>query len=65
MNRFDYSVSPYIDQVASNLRTQIINLHNILDAIERTHRCEDGYIVESLKESETELRRLRRLISQL
>lgn len=62
MNRFEKSSSPLIDKVASNLRTQIINLHNVLDTIERTHHYEDGYILESLKESETELRRLRKLI---
>ncbi|MGE0268168.1 MAG: hypothetical protein AB7S78_06920 [Candidatus Omnitrophota bacterium] len=64
MNRFDFSTSPYIDQVVSNIRTQIINLHNCLETIERTHRYDDGFILESLKESETELRRLRRRISQ-
>jgi len=62
VNRFDKASSPLIDKVASNLRTQIINLHNILETIERTHQYEDGFIVESLKESETELRRLRKFI---
>lgn len=62
MNRFENSSSPMIDKVASNLRTQIINLHNILDAIERTHQYEDGYILESIKESEIGLRRLRKFI---
>lgn len=62
MNRFEKSSSPMIDKVASNLRTQIINLHNILDSIERTHQYEDGYIRESLRESENELRRLRKFL---
>lgn len=62
MAGYQYTSSPYIDRVASDLRTQIINLHNILETIERTHRYEDDYIMRSLKESESDLRRLRKFI---
>lgn len=62
MQRFDYSSGPYIDRIATDLRTQIINLHNILETIERTHRYEDDFILQSLKESEADLRRLRKFI---
>ncbi len=63
MNRFEQANSPHIDQVASNLRTQIISLHNVLETIERTHRYEDSFITESLRDSELELRRLRKFIN--
>ncbi|MBP9853592.1 MAG: hypothetical protein KBD53_01850 [Candidatus Omnitrophica bacterium] len=64
MNRFELAISPNIDQVASSIRTRIINLHNLLDLIENTHRYDDDSVLSSLRESEVELRRLRRLISE-
>ncbi|MBZ0165984.1 MAG: hypothetical protein K8I00_04190 [Candidatus Omnitrophica bacterium] len=62
MHRFDYSSGAHVDRIASDLRTQIINLHHILETIERTHRYEDDHILQSLKTSETDLRRLRKFI---
>lgn len=62
MAMYEYTSSSHIDRVTSDLRHQIINLHNILETIERTHRYEDDYILRSLKESETDLRRLRKFI---
>lgn len=62
MKRFDYSSGPHIDRVASDLRTQIINLHTILETIERNRRYEDDYILQLLKESESDMRRLRKFI---
>ncbi|MCA9404457.1 MAG: hypothetical protein KC897_11785 [Candidatus Omnitrophica bacterium] len=62
MQRFDYSSGPYVDRVASDLRTQIINLHNILETIERTRRYTDDFILQSLKQTEGDLRRLRKFI---
>lgn len=62
MNRFQQAASPEIDKVASNIRTQIINLHTVLETIERTHYYGDSFTIEALKEAENELRRLRKFI---
>ena len=61
MNRLVNS-SPYVDVVASHLRSQIVTLHNILETIERTADYQDEYIQTSLKTVEKELNRLRKFV---
>ena len=62
MSRLDQQSRPYLDMVASHLRSQIVVLHNTLETIERTHDYEEDYIIESFKTVENELRRLRKFI---
>ena len=62
MSGFDRSSSLCLDQAASQLRSLIIDLHNILEIIERTHRIDEDFIKTSLKGVEGELRRLRKSI---
>lgn len=47
------------DFVASHLRSQLANLHNILEIVENSDMPEDSYIEESLTMVEKELRRVR------
>jgi len=52
----------YLDLVAGHLRSQIVAMHNILETIERTDQYEDEYIINAMKNVETETRRLRKFI---
>ena len=61
-NRLVNKESPYLDLVASHLRSQIMTMHNVLETIERSHSYDDDYIGESMRTVEQELRRLRRFI---
>ena len=63
MNQLANKESPYLDLVASYLRSQIVMLHNVLETIERNHNYEDDYIYESIRAVEQELRRLRRFVN--
>jgi hypothetical protein len=63
MNRLVNKESPYLDLVASHLRSQIMTMNSVLETIERNHSYEDDYIRESLRTVEQELRRLRRFVN--
>lgn len=62
-NRLVNKESPYLDLVASHLRSQIVMLNNVLETIERNHNYEDDYISESIRTVEQGLRRLRRFVN--
>lgn len=62
MSGFDRSSNLCLDKIASQLRSLIIDLHNILEIIERTHRIPSEFTQSSLKEVEEGLRRLRKSI---
>ena len=64
-NRLVNKESPYLDLVASHMRSQILKLKNVLGTIERNHHYEENYICESIRTVEQELRRLRRFINNL
>ena len=63
MGRLRSSSTQYLDMIVSQLRSQIVTMHNILELIERTHSYEDDYIISSIKMVEIELRRLRSFIN--
>ncbi len=64
MNRIESTRRSDIEILASQLRSQIISLHGVLDVIEHlNYSCEGEYIQCSIKAVEKELRRLRRAIS--
>ena len=62
MKHLERQSSLQVDIVARHLRSQIVTLHNVLEAIERVKDCEEDYIKESLRLVEIEIRRLRSLI---
>ena len=62
-NRLVNKESPYLDLVASHLRSQILTLNNVLETIERNHSYEEEYIHESIRAVELGLRRLRRFVN--
>ena len=64
MNRISIKTNPYIELVASHLRSQVVIMHNVLGAIERDHDGEEEYIHESLRSVEYEIRRLRKFIDE-
>ena len=49
------------DFVASHLRSQLHRLQNVLDNIEEENRVECDFATESLKEVETNLRKIRKI----
>jgi len=49
------------DFVASHLRSQLNRLQNVLDNIEEENRVECDFATESLKEVETNLRKIRKI----
>ena len=49
------------DFVASFLRSQLINLKEVLEAIENSGRLEGSYVEESLNRVEKELRQVRKV----
>jgi Zn ribbon nucleic-acid-binding protein len=49
------------DFVASNLRSQVTRLQNVLDNIEEVNKVECGFAEGSLKEVETSLRSIRKM----
>lgn len=63
MNRVLKTTTPALDMIVSNLRAQIVTLHNTLETIERIHTVDEDYIYNSLKSVESEIRRIRNYIS--
>ncbi len=64
MTRYVEDSGLYLEMIASQLRSQIVTLSNVLETIERTHQCDDEYIEQSLRSVAIELGRLRKTIHQ-
>jgi hypothetical protein len=54
--------TPYIDEVSSRVRSNIMTLHNILDTIVRTYPYENDYVTESLSELENDIKNLKEFV---
>lgn len=64
MNRISEHTGNNADRVASHLRMQLLTLRNCLEAVEQGNNLYDGYIEESLRHVEIELRRFRNAVSE-
>ena len=63
MTWFVKSQKIYLELICSWLRSEIAKLTHILEAIEQTDDYQSEFIVNSLKLSEGEIRRLRKFIN--
>jgi len=54
-----------LDFVASNLRSQLGRLNNILDNIERENNINTEYATESISEIETDLRQIKNILTAI